>query len=123
MIRSLPEDFNHSPQRNPTMIIRKIRMKLRFFAILALIAIFSGWLTHPTRACGPTRSPLARSLETFVAASPVATTVTAQRKTRLLFVTQCKGFRHEVLHQAEEIMEQLGAKNGFDVTITQMAEN
>ncbi|HEV2666523.1 MAG TPA: hypothetical protein VG324_16515, partial [Blastocatellia bacterium] len=49
--------------------------------------------------------------------------VAAQHKTRLLFVTQCKGFRHQVLHQAEEIMEQLGAKNGFDVTITQMAEN
>ncbi|MFN8003073.1 MAG: ThuA domain-containing protein [Acidobacteriota bacterium] len=48
--------------------------------------------------------------------------VQAQRKSKLLFVTQCKGFRHAVLHQAEEIMEQIGAKNGFDVTITQMAE-
>lgn len=46
----------------------------------------------------------------------------AQRKSQLLFVTQSKGFRHQVLHQAEEIVEQLGAKNGFDVTITQMAE-
>ncbi|MEO6725166.1 MAG: ThuA domain-containing protein [Blastocatellia bacterium] len=46
----------------------------------------------------------------------------AQRKTKLLFVTECKGFRHAVLHQAEEIMEQLGAKNGWDVDITQMAE-
>src|SRR5262245_43248206 len=47
----------------------------------------------------------------------------AQQKTRLLFVTESKGFRHQVLHQAEEIMQQLGSKNGFDVTITQMAEN
>jgi type 1 glutamine amidotransferase len=47
----------------------------------------------------------------------------AQPKTRLLFVTQSKGFRHPVLPQAEEIMKQLGAKNGFDVTITQTAEN
>src|SRR5262245_65898342 len=47
----------------------------------------------------------------------------AQRKTRLLFVTESKGFHHPVLPQAEEIMKQLGAKNGFDVTITQAAEN
>jgi hypothetical protein len=52
----------------------------------------------------------------------VSRTQAVQRKTRLLFVTQCKGFRHQVLHQAEEIMEKLGATNGFDVTITQMAE-
>jgi type 1 glutamine amidotransferase len=47
----------------------------------------------------------------------------AQRKTRLLFVTESKGFPHPVLRQAEAIMEQLGAKNGFDVTVTQMAES
>lgn len=55
---------------------------------------------------------------TPVTAAPVA----AQKKSRLLFVTQCKGFRHQVLHQGEEIMEKLGAQHGFDVTITQMAE-
>src|SRR5262249_15245894 len=49
--------------------------------------------------------------------------VNAQRKTRLLFVTESKGFHHQVLPQAEEIVKQLGAKNGFDVTVTQMAEN
>ncbi len=48
--------------------------------------------------------------------------VTAQRKLRVLYVTQSKGFRHQCLHQSEEIIEQLGAKNGFDVTLTQMAE-
>ncbi|MBO0726838.1 MAG: ThuA domain-containing protein, partial [Blastocatellia bacterium] len=46
----------------------------------------------------------------------------AQRKPRVLFVTESKGFHHQVLRQAEEILEQLGAKNGFDVSITQMAE-
>src|SRR5262245_43870320 len=105
------------------MIIRKIPMSLRLFVVLAAITLFAAWITHPTCACGPKRSPLEKILEKFGAAAPVTTTAAAQRKTRLLFVTQCKGFRHQVLHQAEEIMEQLGAKNGFDVTITQMAEN
>ena len=105
------------------MIIRKIPMSLRLFAVLAAITLFVAWITHPTCACGPKRSPLERILERFGAAAPVSTTATAQRKTRLLFVTQCKGFRHQVLHQAEEIMEQLGAKSGFDVTVTQMAES
>ncbi len=30
--------------------------------------------------------------------------VQAQRKSKLLFVTQCKGFRHAVLHQAEGLI-------------------
>src|SRR5262245_66378497 len=47
----------------------------------------------------------------------------AQRKTRLLFVTESKGFHHQVLPQAEEIMKQLGAKNGFEVAVTQKAED
>ena len=55
-------------------------------------------------------------------ALPIETATAQGKKTKLLFVTQCKGFRHAVLHQAEEIMEQLGDKNGFEVTITQMAE-
>ena len=46
----------------------------------------------------------------------------AKGNKRVLFVTQSKGFRHAVLHQAEELVETWGAKNGFDVTITQMAE-
>jgi uncharacterized protein len=46
----------------------------------------------------------------------------AKGKTRVLYVTQSKGFRHAVLHQSEELMETLGAKHGFDVTITHMAE-
>ena len=41
---------------------------------------------------------------------------------RLLYVTQSMGFRHQSLHKSEEIMEQLGQKHGFEVTLTQMAE-
>jgi uncharacterized protein len=52
----------------------------------------------------------------------LTTTTNAQRKLKLLYVTQSKGFRHQALHQSEEIMENLGAKHGFDVTITHMAE-
>lgn len=48
---------------------------------------------------------------------------TAQgRRLRVLYVTQSMGFRHMCLHKSEEIMEQIGAKNGFDVTLTQMSE-
>src|SRR5215510_106731 len=101
----------------------KITRSLRLFVALAAIAILGAWLTHPTCACGPKRSPLERIREKFGFSASATTPVAAQRKTRLLFVTQCKGFRHQVLHLAEEIMEQLGAKNDFDVTITQMAEN
>ena len=105
------------------MITRKITRSLRLFAVLAAIAIFGAWLTHPTCACGPKRSPLDRILEKFGFSVSITAPVAAQRKTRLLFVTQSKGFPHPVLRQAEGIMEQLGAKNGFDVAITQMAES
>src|SRR5262245_49939114 len=100
------------------MITRKILMSLRLFAALATSTLFVAWITHPTCACGPKRSPLERALEKLRAAAP-ATTAAAQHKTRLLFVTESKGFHPGVLPQAEEIMKQLGAKNGFDVTITQ----
>jgi len=53
-------------------------------------------------------------------------TVNAQsrqaKKLRLLDVTQSMGFGHQSLHKSEEIMEQLGHKHGFEVTLTQMAE-
>ncbi|MGH9766958.1 MAG: ThuA domain-containing protein [Blastocatellia bacterium] len=104
------------------MITRKITRSLRLFAGLAAIAIFAAWLTHPSCGCGPKRSLLERIREKSGFASSVTTKVAAQRKLRLLYVTQSKGFRHQSLHQSEEIMEQLGAKNGFDVTITHMAE-
>ncbi|MGE0885520.1 MAG: ThuA domain-containing protein [Blastocatellales bacterium] len=94
---------------------------LRASLLIAITALLATWLTHETCACGPKRSHLVKLLETVGLAEKPA--IAAQRKSKLLFVTESKGFRHQVLHQAEEIMEQLGAKNGFDVTITQMAEN
>jgi uncharacterized protein len=63
--------------------------------------------------------PVAAALAKPVAAAAPAP---AQKKSRVLYVTQSKGFRHASLHQSEEWLETLGAKNGFDVTITQMAE-
>lgn len=74
--------------------------------VIALVAIWPGDSDSGL-------APLGRAEKT-VSAAP--------RKPQLLFVTECKGFRHQVLHQAEDIMEQLGAANGFDVTITQAAE-
>ncbi len=70
---------------------------------------------------------LVTSLLIVVSGLAAATqTVNAQsrqsRKLRLLYVTQSMGFRHQSLHKSEEIMEQLGNKNGFEVTLTQMAE-
>ncbi len=105
------------------MITRKITRCLRLFTALASIAILAAWLTHPTCACGPKRSPLERVMEKFGSGATIASPVAAQRRTRLLFVTQSKGFPHPVLRQAEAIMEQLGAENGFDVAVTQMAES
>ncbi|MGH9845910.1 MAG: ThuA domain-containing protein [Blastocatellia bacterium] len=96
------------------------RRFLKALTLLATLTLFLAWFTHPTCGCGPKRSPYERSLEKFGFREP--STVAAQRRQQLLFVTQSKGFRHQVLHQAEEIMEQLGARNGFDVRITQMAE-
>ncbi|HZS07167.1 MAG TPA: ThuA domain-containing protein [Blastocatellia bacterium] len=46
----------------------------------------------------------------------------AQKKLRVLYVTQSKGFKHGVLPESEKIMQELGAKNGFEVTVTQEAE-
>jgi type 1 glutamine amidotransferase len=100
-----------------------IKRSFRLLAVLAVISFFTAWLVRPTCACWPKKSPLERIQEKFGFTTTSAPALAAQRKTRLLFVSQSKGFRHQVLHQAEEIMEQLGAKNGFDVTITQMAEN
>lgn len=60
--------------------------------------------------------------ETVIAAR--ARTAAQSRKSapNIIYVTQSKGFRHQVLHQSESIMEELGAKHGFNVTITHRAE-
>ena len=41
---------------------------------------------------------------------------------RVLYITQCKGFKHAVLHESETVLEELGAKNGFEVKLTHLAE-
>ncbi len=55
-------------------------------------------------------------------AQPAIGVFAAKNGSRVLYVTQSKGFRHASLHESEGIMEELGAANGFDVTITQKAE-
>ena len=95
---------------------RTILRSLLTLSMFTAVFGFAAWLTHPMRGW----SPLNKGLEAFGLTPKPASA--AQRKTRVLFVTECKGFRHAVLHQGEEIIEQLGAKNGWDVDITQMAE-
>jgi type 1 glutamine amidotransferase len=51
-----------------------------------------------------------------------APTGTAKTKPQVLYITQCMGFKHGVLHESETVMEQLGVKNGFDVTLSHLAE-
>ena len=46
-------------------------------------------------------------------------TALAQKKLRVTYITECKGFKHGVLPESEKIMQELGAKHGFDVTISQ----
>src|SRR5215471_3971050 len=84
------------------MHTRRMFGKLFLLSVALIIVATAAWVTRPISAYNP---------------------AAVQRKPNLLFVTECKGFRHAVLHQAEEIMEQIGAKNGFNVTITQLAEN
>lgn len=56
----------------------------------------------------------------FVAsASAPITKAAAQKKIRVTYITECKGFKHGVLPESEKIMKELGDKNGFEVTISQ----
>lgn len=52
------------------------------------------------------------------AISPVSK-ASAQKKIRVTYITECKGFKHGVLPESEKIMKELGDKNGFEVTISQ----
>ncbi len=52
------------------------------------------------------------------AISPI-TKASAQKKIRVTYITECKGFKHGVLPESEKIMKELGDKNGFEVTISQ----
>ncbi len=62
------------------------------------------------------------AMTTIITAPDIGAQSRKAGKLRLLYVTQSLGFRHQSLHKSEEIMEQLGNKHGFDVTLTQMAE-
>jgi uncharacterized protein len=42
---------------------------------------------------------------------------------RVLYVTQAKGFQHPVLPESERIMQELGARHGFEVTVARAAES
>ena len=49
----------------------------------------------------------------------LAITAFAQKKIRVTYITECKGFKHGVLPESEKIMQELGKQNGFEVTISQ----
>ncbi len=42
---------------------------------------------------------------------------------RVLYITQSKGFKHQVLPESESVMKALGTKHGFEVELTQTAES
>jgi type 1 glutamine amidotransferase len=46
----------------------------------------------------------------------------AMARPRVVYVTQSKGFKHAVLPESATIMKALGAKHGFDVTLTDTSE-
>ena len=43
----------------------------------------------------------------------------APNKIRVTYITESKGFKHSVLPESEKILQELGAKNNFDVKISQ----
>lgn len=68
------------------------------------------------------------AISTIVIAGPaimrIELPVAAQKKSlRILYVTQSKGFRHASLHESEDVIEELGAANGYKVTLTHKAES
>jgi type 1 glutamine amidotransferase len=96
----------------------KKRVKGLCWMSSALALLLGAVLTaEPGCACADESaiSPAEAAVITPVSAAP-------QKRLKLLYVTQSKGFRHASLHQSEGIMENLGAQHGFDVTLTQMAE-
>src|SRR5262245_3399934 len=52
------------------------------------------------------------------AISPISK-ASAQKKIRVTYITECKGFKHDVLSESEKIMKELGDKNGLEVTNSQ----
>jgi hypothetical protein len=45
----------------------------------------------------------------------------AARTLRVLYLTQSQGFKHAVLPESEKVMQELGAKHGFEVIVSQDA--
>jgi len=78
---------------------------LKYALLLPLLAV-SGFLLDPTCGCGLKET----------------STVSAQSKPRILYITQSKGFKHGVLPESETIMQTLAGKNGFQLTVSQEAE-
>jgi uncharacterized protein len=73
---------------------------------LLAFAVFGPWLIPPNCEGKTGNSPL----------------VTAQRKPRILYITQSKGFKHAVLPESEKIMQELATKHGFELSVSQEAE-
>lgn len=90
-------------------------------AVLVALIAFSFQLSKPACACVKDIQT-AYAANVFVSPVNAAEPEPAQKRLRVLYVTESKGFRHASLHESEECLETLGARNGFDVTLTQMAE-
>jgi hypothetical protein len=104
-----------------SFFVKRMNMQKRIKGACAnagLLTLIAGlWIAGNVRQfeSAPATATLVPSIE---AAAPAA----QAKRVRLLYVTQSKGFRHQSLHLSESLMETLGAKNNFDVTITHMAE-
>src|SRR5947208_3099878 len=68
----------------------------------------------------PTRSSLMRKLTCLLAVASLlalgSSAVAADKNKRLLLVTHSGGFIHSSVATAEQILKDVGPKNGFDVT-------
>jgi uncharacterized protein len=85
---------------------KKIKVLIGTLSLFVLASLVIVGMYGPC-ACGPEESP----------------SVSAQGKPRILYITQSRGFKHGVLPESEKIMADLSAKNGFELTVSQEAEN
>jgi len=105
---------------------KRILKSLFLLSTAAVVTVFAAWLTHPTCACWPKQSPLERlgkEIGLAVHEAEATFNVAAKSKPRVLYITQSKGFKHQVLPESEKVMKELGEKHGFEVTTSQEAEN
>jgi uncharacterized protein len=93
-------------------------ISIPFFTFIGLV-VFAGWLVSPNCACQPDNS------EKIVTESPTPVLnftplpEPPAQKIRVTYITESKGFKHAVLPESEKILQELGAKNNFEVTISQ----